>query len=68
MTVTKNIHGYYEYNFMRKGVRYHRSFKGLSYEDVKELEIALKSELIRGRYDISKRLKWRWKDYLWLFC
>ena len=62
MTVTKNIHGYYEYNFMRKGVRYHRSFKGLSYEDVKELEIALKSELIRGRYDISKRKVYRLSD------
>ncbi len=49
MTVFEHANGYYGYNFMYKGERYCRSFKGLSKDEVatKEMEhkLALKKNI-----------------------
>jgi len=45
--------GYYQYNFMFKGVRYHRRFKDASFDDVVGFETIAKSELRKSGYDIT---------------
>lgn len=54
MSVFKHEKGYYGYNFMHKGKRYCRTFKGLGKEEVAQLEIVHKSELIKSGYDITQ--------------
>ena len=58
MSVFKHKNGYYGYNFMYRGKRYCKTFKGESKENVAKLEIVHKSELIKNRYDITQT-----KDY-----
>ena len=54
MSVSKDKNtGNWGYNFMHKGVRYHRNFKDFSKEKVEELESIAKSELIKNNYDIA---------------
>ena len=48
----KNTGNYY-YEFMKRGVRYHRNFKELSYSEVVDLENIAKSELAKNNYDIA---------------
>lgn len=55
MSVFKHRNGYYGYNFMYKGKRYCRTFKGLSKEEVAELEIVHKAELVKRGYDITQK-------------
>lgn len=43
----------YYYEFMYRGVRYHRNFKVLSYDEVKNLETIARSELLKSNYDIA---------------
>lgn len=55
MSVSKDKNtGNYQYNFMYKGVRYHRNFKDASYDEVVGFELIAKSELRKSGYDISK--------------
>lgn len=54
MSVSKNKQGYWQYNFMYKGVRYHRNFKDASYDEVLGYEAVAKSELRKSGYDIAK--------------
>ena len=58
MSVFKHKNGYFGYYFMYKGVRYSRTFKGLSKEEVIQLEIVHKAGLVKDGYDITKK-----KDY-----
>ncbi len=54
MSVSKDIKtGYYQYNFMYKGVRYHRRFKGATYDEVAGYESIAKAELRKTGYDIA---------------
>ncbi len=55
MSVFKHKNGYYGYNFMLKGRRYCKTFKGLSYDEVAQLEVVHKSELIKNSYDITQK-------------
>ncbi|MCM1264881.1 MAG: hypothetical protein NC200_01665, partial [Candidatus Gastranaerophilales bacterium] len=55
MSVYQHKKGYFGYNFMHNGKRYCRTFKGLSKEEVTQLEIVHKAELIKNGYDITKR-------------
>lgn len=58
MTVKKSSKtGYYEYNFMLNGVRYHRSFKNATYKEVCTYESVARAELIKSGYDIVKENK-----------
>lgn len=45
------------YKFKRKGVQYHRCFKGASKEDVLNFEARLKSDLLQNKYDILDATK-----------
>ena len=54
MSVSKNKQGNWQYNFMYKGVRYHRNFKAASYDEVLGYEAVAKSELRKSGYDIAK--------------
>ena len=55
MSVSKDKKtGYYQYEFMYKGVRYHRRFKDASYDDVIGFESIARSELRKSGYDIAK--------------
>lgn len=55
MSVSKDKRtGYWQYEFMYKGVRYHRNFKGASYDEVVGFETIAKSELRKSGYDITK--------------
>ena len=55
MSVSKDKKtGYYQYEFMYKGVRYHRRFKNASYDDVIGFESIARSELRKSGYDITK--------------
>ena len=55
MSVSKNKEtGYWQYNFMFKGVRYHRNFKDASYDEVVGYEAIAKAELRKTGYDIAK--------------
>lgn len=62
MSVYKHKNGYYGYNFSYKGKRYCRTFKGISKEEVANLEIAHKFMLIQNGYDITKRKTYYLKD------
>lgn len=55
MSVFKHKKGYYGYNFMYKGKRYCRTIKGLSKEEVAQLEIVHKAELVKRGYDITQK-------------
>ena len=55
MSVFKHKKGYYGYNFMYKGKRYCRTFKGLNCDEVAKLETVHKAELIKTGYDITKK-------------
>lgn len=55
MSVFKHKNGYYGYNFMYKGKRYCRTFKGLNSDEVAKLETVHKAELIKTGYDITKK-------------
>lgn len=55
MSVFKHKNGYYGYNFMYKGKRHCRTFKGLSSDEVAKLETVHKAELIKTGYDITKK-------------
>ena len=46
--------GHWSYNFMYKGVRYHRRFKDASYDEVVGFEAIAKAELRKTGYDISE--------------
>ncbi len=59
MTVYKHKNGYYCYNFMYKGKRYCRSFKGLSKDKVIELEIRAKNEILEKGHGLTKRKIYR---------
>ena len=55
MSVSKNkVTGYWQYEFMYKGVRYHRNFKDASYDEVVGFESIAKAELRKTGYDIAK--------------
>lgn len=58
MSVFKHKNGYYGYNFMYKGKRYCKTFKGFSKEDVAKFEVVHKAELVKRGYDITQK-----KDY-----
>lgn len=64
MSVFKHEKGYYGYNFMHKGKRYCRTFKGLSKEEVSQLEIVHKSELIKNGYDITQKKSYFLSDLI----
>ncbi|MCM1264878.1 MAG: site-specific integrase [Candidatus Gastranaerophilales bacterium] len=55
MSVFKHKNGYYGYNFMYKGQRYCRTFKGLGSDEIAKLETIHKAELIKTGYDITKK-------------
>ena len=46
--------GYWSYNFMYKGVRYHRRFKSASYDEVVGYEAIARAELRKSGYDITE--------------
>ena len=55
MSVSKDKKtGYYQYEFMYKGVRYHRRFKDASYNEVIGFEAIARAELRKTGYDIAK--------------
>lgn len=55
MSVSKDKKtGYYQYEFMYKGVRYHRRFKNASYDEVVGYEAIARAELRKSGYDISE--------------
>lgn len=55
MSVSKDKKtGYYQYEFMYKGVRYHRRFKGAKYDEVIGYEAIAISELRKSGYDITQ--------------
>ena len=64
MTVKKNKYGHWEYSFMYKGKRYHRSFKNSSQDEVQQFEIVHKSELIKNGYDITKKKTYYLSDLI----
>ena len=49
---------------MYQGKRYHRSFKGLSQEEVRKLEVVHKSELIKNNYDITQKRTYYFSDLI----
>lgn len=54
MSVSKDPKtGYYQYNFMYKGVRYHRRFKRATYDEVVGYESIARAELRKTGYDIA---------------
>lgn len=54
MSVTKDKkNGYWQYEFMYKGVRYHRRFKGATHDEVVGYETVARSELRKSGYDIA---------------
>lgn len=58
MSVSKNKKtGNWQYEFMYKGVRYHRNFKDASYDEVVGYEAIAKAELRKARYDIASENK-----------
>jgi len=58
MSVSKNkTTGYWQYEFMYKGVRYHRNFKNASYDEVAGYEAIAKAELRKTGYDIASENK-----------
>lgn len=55
MSVYKDrISGYWQYEFMYKGVRYHRRFKDANKDEVIGYESIAKAELRKSGYDIAK--------------
>lgn len=55
MSVTKDkATGYWSYNFMYKGVRYHRRFKNASFDEVVGFEAIARAELRKSGYDITE--------------
>lgn len=64
MSVYKHKSGYYGYNFMFKGKRYCRTFKGLSCDEVAHLETIHKAELIKTGYDITKKQVYYLEDLI----
>ncbi len=58
MSVSKDKKtGNWQYNFMYKGVRYHRRFKDASHDEVVGFEAIAKSELRKTGYDIASENK-----------
>ena len=56
MTVYKDKrNGHYCYKFVYKGIQYHKCFKDVSLDEVKEFELIAKSELCKSGYDITKQ-------------
>lgn len=54
MTVTRDKkNGYYQYEFMYRGVRYHRRFKDATRDEVIGYETIAKAELRKSGYDIA---------------
>lgn len=49
--------GYWQYNFMYRGVRYHRRFKDASHDEVVGFESIAKAELRKLGYDIAANNK-----------
>ena len=55
MSVSKDKKtGYWQYEFMYKGVRYHRRFKDAKHDEVVGFETVAKSELRKSGYDITQ--------------
>lgn len=64
MSVYKHKLGYYGYNFMYKGKRYCKTFKGLTKNKVAYLETVHKAELIKTGYDITKKQVYYLEDLI----
>ena len=64
MSVYKHKSGYYGYNFMYKGKRYCKTFKGLLKSEVAYLETVHKAELIKTGYDITKKQVYYLEDLI----
>lgn len=67
MSVYKHKSGYYCYNFMYKGKRYCKSFKGLSKDEVAHLEVVHKAELVKNGYDITTKKTYYLKDAITVY-
>lgn len=67
MSVYKHKLGYYCYNFMYKGKRYCKSFKGLSKDEVAHLEVVHKAELVKNGYDITTKKTYYLKDAITVY-
>ena len=59
MSVSKDKRtGNWQYEFMYKGVRYHRNFKNASKAEVEGFEAIAKANLIQRGYDIAKNINY----------
>lgn len=59
MSVSKDKRtGNWQYEFMYKGVRYHRNFKNSSKSEVEGFEAIAKANLIQRGYDIAKNINY----------
>lgn len=67
MPVYKHVAGYYGYNFSFHNKRFHKTFKGLSKEEVAQLELLHKAELIKNEYDITSKKTYFFKDAIELY-